>query len=53
MDMNEFKIDDNELQALYIYLSFSFPTMKQEEQDFWYKTMQMIDKQFNEKDNDN
>jgi hypothetical protein len=36
--------------ALYIYLSMTFDTMKDEEKTMWYQIMQKIDKEFYEQD---
>ena len=40
------KITEEQLEALYIYLSMSYDTMTQEEKSVWYEIMQKIDKEF-------
>lgn len=44
------KITEEQLDALYIYLSMTFDTMKDEEKSMWYEIMQKIDKEFYEQD---
>ena len=44
------KITEEQLNALYIYLSMTFDTMKDEEKMTWYQIMQKIDKEFYEQD---
>jgi hypothetical protein len=44
------KITEEQLNALYIYLSMTFDTMKHEEKMTWYQIMQKIDKEFYEQD---
>ena len=44
------KITEEQLNALYIYLSMTFDTMKNEEKMMWYQIMQKIDKEFYEQD---
>jgi hypothetical protein len=44
------KITEEQLNALYIYLSMTFDTMKDEEKSMWYQIMQKIDKEFYEQD---
>lgn len=51
----EFEISDNEiteeqLQALYIYLSMNYDNMKEDEKVLWYEIMKKIDKEFNNHD---
>ena len=40
------KITEEQLEALYIYLSMSYDTMTQKEKSVWYEIMQKIDKEF-------
>lgn len=44
------KITEEQLNALYIYLSMTFDTMKDDEKQAWYHIMKQIDKEFNEQD---
>jgi len=44
------KLTEEQLDALYIYLSMTFETMKDEEKTMWYEIMQKIDKEFYEQD---
>ena len=51
----EFEISDNEiteeqLQALYIYLSLNYDNMKEDEKVVWYEIMKKIDKEFYDHD---
>jgi hypothetical protein len=51
----EFEISDNEitedqLQALYIYLSLNYDSMKEDEKKVWYEIMKKIDIEFNNYD---
>jgi hypothetical protein len=48
MEINGDKITEEQLEALYIYLSFAFDTMDKEEQLFWIELMKEIDKEFTE-----
>ena len=51
MEVNEIKeekITEEQLEALYIYLSFAFDTMDKEEKLFWIELMKKIDKEFTE-----
>ena len=55
MQVEDFQIDgdkitEEQLNALYIYLSMTFDTMKDEEKMMWYQIMQKIDKEFYEQD---
>lgn len=55
MQVEDFQIDgdkitEEQLNALYIYLSMTFDTMKNEEKTMWYQIMQKIDKEFYEQD---
>ena len=49
-EINGDKITEEQLNALYIYLSMTFDTMKDEEKQTWYHIMKQIDKEFDEKD---
>lgn len=40
------KITEEQLEALYIYLSMSYDTMTKEEKSAWYEIMQKIDNEF-------
>ena len=44
------KITEEQLNALYIYLSMTFNTMKDEEKTIWYQIMKKIDKDFYDQD---
>ena len=51
MQVEDFKIDgdkitEEQLNALYIYLSMTFESMKDEEKTMWYQIMQKIDNEF-------
>jgi hypothetical protein len=51
----EFEISDNQitqeqLEALYIYLSLNYNTMKDDEKMLWYELMKKIDKEFNDQE---
>lgn len=51
----QFEISDNEiteeqLQALYIYLSMNYDNMKEDEKLLWYEVMKKIDKEFDDHD---
>jgi len=48
MEINGDKITEEQLEALYIYLSFAFDTMDKDEQLFWIELMKNIDKEFTE-----
>ena len=55
MNLEDIKIDDNkitedQLEALYIYLSMTYDTMNEEEKRVWYHIMKKIDKEFHEQD---
>jgi hypothetical protein len=55
MQVEDFQIDgdkitEEQLNALYIYLSMTFDNMKDEEKTMWYQIMQKIDKEFYEQD---
>ena len=42
------KITEEQLNALYIYLSMTYDTMKDEEKTMWYQIMEKIDNEFYE-----
>jgi hypothetical protein len=44
----DIKITEEELQAVYIYLSMTYSSMSQEEKDAWYSILSKIDKDFYE-----
>lgn len=51
----QFEISDNQiteeqLEALYIYLSLNYNSMKDDEKMVWYELMKQIDKEFQEYD---
>ena len=48
MEFNEINEDitEEQLEALYIYLSFAFDTMDKEEKLFWTELMKELDKEF-------
>ena len=46
MEINGDQITEEQLEALYIYLSFAFDTMDKEEKLFWIELMKKIDKEF-------
>ena len=48
MEINGDKITEEQLEALYTYLSFAFDTMDKDEQLFWIELMKNIDKEFTE-----
>jgi hypothetical protein len=55
MQVEDFKIEgdkitEEQLNALYIYLSIMFDTMEDTEKLAWYQIMQKIDKEFYEQD---
>ena len=55
MNLEDIKIDDSkitedQLEALYIYLSMTYDTMDEEEKKAWYYIMNKIDKEFYEQD---
>ena len=55
MQVEDFQIDgdkitEEQLNALYIYLSMTFDTMKDEEKTMWYQIMKKIDKEFYDQD---
>ena len=48
MEINGDKITEEQLEALYIYLSFTFDNMEKDEQLFWIELMKNIDNEFTE-----
>lgn len=55
MQEEEIKIDnetitEEQLSALYSYLSMTYNFMTQDEKELWYKIMKEIDKDFNDED---
>jgi hypothetical protein len=53
MKLEDLKIDDNKLtdnqiQALYMYLSMNYESMDDDEKKAWYYIMQKIDIEFKE-----
>lgn len=45
MEQNE-KITEEQLEALYIYLSLNYDSFSDEEKMFWYEVMKEIDDEF-------
>lgn len=55
MKLEDFKIEgdkitDSQLDALYIYLSMTYNTMKDDEKEMWYNIMKQIDTEFYDQD---
>ena len=48
LEINGDKITEEQLEALYIYLSFAFDNMEKDEQLFWIELMKNIDNEFTE-----
>lgn len=48
MEIKEDKITEDQLESLYIYLSFAFDTMEKDEKLFWIDLMKELDKEFTE-----
>jgi hypothetical protein len=44
--MENEKITEEQLEALYIYLSLNYDTFNDEEKMFWYEVMKEIDGEF-------
>jgi hypothetical protein len=42
------KLTEDQLQALYIYLSMNYESMDENEKKAWYLIMEKIDKEFND-----
>ena len=49
-EISDNKITEDQLEALYIYLSLNYNNMKDEEKMVWYELMKQIDKEFQEYD---
>jgi hypothetical protein len=49
-EISDNKITEEQLQALYIYLSLNYDSMKEDEKVVWYEIMKKIDKEFNDYD---
>lgn len=47
-EIKEDKITEEQLEALYIYLSFAFDSMEKDEKLFWIDLMKKLDKEFTE-----
>lgn len=47
------KLTDNQIQALYAYLSMDYESMDEDEKKAWYYIMQKIDNEFNDIDHEN
>lgn len=45
-EISENKITEEELQALYLYLSMNYENMTREEKMVWFEIMKRIDKEF-------
>jgi hypothetical protein len=45
-EISDNKITEDQLEALYIYLSLNYNNMKDEEKMVWYELMKQIDKEF-------
>lgn len=53
MKLEDFKIEgdkitEDQIQALYMYISMHFDEMKDDEKEAWYHIMKQIDKEFDE-----
>jgi hypothetical protein len=46
-EISDSQITEEQLQALYIYLSLNFQSMKEEEKLMWFELMKKIDLEFN------
>jgi hypothetical protein len=49
-EISDNKITEEQLQALYIYLSLNYDSMKEDEKVVWYEIMKKIDNEFNDYD---
>lgn len=49
-EISDNKITEDQLEALYIYLSLNYNNMKDDEKMVWYELMKQIDKEFQEYD---
>jgi len=45
-EISDNKITEDQLEALYIYLSLNYNNMKDDEKMAWYELMKQIDKEF-------
>ena len=45
-EISDNKITEDQLEALYIYLSLNYNSMKDDEKMVWYELMKQIDKEF-------
>jgi hypothetical protein len=45
-EISDNKITEDQLEALYIYLSLNYNNMKDDEKIVWYELMKQIDKEF-------
>ena len=45
-EISDNKITEDQLEALYIYLSLNYNNMKDHEKIVWYELMKQIDKEF-------
>jgi len=48
LQIDDGKLTDDQIQALYIYLSMNYESMDNEEKKAWYYIMQKIDIEFKE-----
>jgi hypothetical protein len=53
LEIVENKLTDEQIQALYIYLSMNYESMDEEEKKVWYTIMEKIDSEFNDIDDEN
>ena len=53
LEIVENKLTDDQIQALYIYLSMNYESMDEEEKKVWYHIMEKIDIEFNDIDDEN
>ena len=45
-EISDNKITEDQLEALYIYLSLNYNNIKDDEKIVWYELMKQIDKEF-------
>jgi len=45
-EISDKEITEDQLEALYIYLSLNYNNMKDDEKMVWYELMKQIDKEF-------
>lgn len=50
IEISDNEITEEQLQALYVYLSLNYDNMKEDEKVVWYEIMKKIDKEFNNHD---